>query len=383
MNTYLYEYTKLFKLLGCNLTIYTPKLKVPDSYKYIFDQCQVLPIRKAFTIRLYLKIKFAVPAIFVSRKICLKLGMNRLGNILNRIYVLIDQKDIYQYIFKLVNSKKSYDLIFIMYLDFFDSQIFLNLLPKDRPKLAGILFHPNLLDDGPIESYLSNSLLKNVIFLHPNATNMYRSRCPDTEFYCASELGSYNPNQDIITNTVRGHAENRKVISMIGNITVHKNIDLFLQIIDKFPENQFFFLFAGRIDDALPLHIKNVLSNISSKRNVYTAFGYFDDEGELDSYIAASDFLFGIYRDDWTGSANILVKGALSSKPILGNKNNFLGSQIDKFSLGITYDVNLENLLTTILDSLSKEVWVQPNNTPDATSISNIEIVREILFSNN
>lgn len=174
-----------------------------------------------------------------------------------------------------------------------------------------------------------------------------------------ADLSEPNDHYSLL-HTLHQQANGRKIISLLGSIGTRKGVDLLLSTIPSLPEEEFFFLIAGKswLTDTQTQKLK---AFEHTRTNCLFSLEHIPDEPSFNALVAASDVLFAAYRN-FTGSSNLLTKAAAYGKPILVSQGACMGRRISKYGIGIAIpEENIEACQEAIV-RLCREGAPKPEN---------------------
>jgi hypothetical protein len=279
-----------------------------------------------------------------------------------------------------LKSDGKYDFVFFMYLDLYHPDT-INLQSSFcETKFVGLLFHPNLLPEGKAESYIAQGLFAHILFLNPTALRNYSELKLKTTFHLVPEIAYFSPSNDALKFEIETKSSNRIVIALIGNIVGHKNVGLFLSLIELAPSNRFFFILAGQINrESLSSEELLGIEEVTCRENVFVSLKYFESEDTIDSLISVCDYLFAAYKSTWSGSANILEKSRRSGIKLIGNIDTYMGEIIVSEKLGFSLDADSKDSAFNILKKCQAYVKVTGPNISHMNDLKLKLILQEIL----
>lgn len=132
--------------------------------------------------------------------------------------------------------------------------------------------------------------------------------------------------------TLRQRAGGRKIVSLLGSIGMRKGVTLLQQVIPLLPEDEYFFLIAGRswLDETETTRLRSLES---SRSNCLFSLERIPDEACFNALVAASDVIFAVYRN-FTGSSNLLTKAAAFRRPVIVSRGACMGWRAEKYYIG-------------------------------------------------
>lgn len=156
------------------------------------------------------------------------------------------------------------------------------------------------------------------------------------------------PNTDyLLWQKLREKAKGRKVVSLLGSINYRKGIELLLATIPLLPENEYFFLIAGK-SSLTAQQEKGLQEFAQSRNNCLFSLDKIPDESCFNALISASNLIFAAYRQ-FTGSSNLLTKAAAFSKPVIVSRGACMGWRVETYQTGrVVGEDNIEECRTAI-----------------------------------
>lgn len=132
--------------------------------------------------------------------------------------------------------------------------------------------------------------------------------------------------------TLWQRAGGRKIVSLLGSIGMRKGVTLLQQLIPLLPEDEYFFLIAGRswLDEAETSRLRPLESG---RTNCLFSLERIPDEACFNALVAASDVIFAVYRN-FTGSSNLLTKAAAFQRPVVVSQGTCMGWRAEKYGTG-------------------------------------------------
>jgi FkbM family methyltransferase len=233
------------------------------------------------------------------------------------------------------------DLVLILYLDHLP-----NVDYGDRKLTLGIpwaalLFHPRARAGLENEKILQDSACVGLGLFVKSDLLFFKNEQRFLTFYLPDESG-FEPNINLpLPRKITGDSSGRIVVGSIGTITDHKNLEFFLDLMLSSDPAIFFFVMCGPCNrNDFSIAIQKKLNLAIEKENSFISIGYLTEDSEYDGVVASCDFLFAAYKDNWSGSANILEKARLARKNLIGNQSNHIGRLITEYGLGHSFDLS-------------------------------------------
>lgn len=255
-----------------------------------------------------------------------------------------------------------------MYMDMYKiGQSHWEHLDAFLPDWGGIRFCPSMIQDGigPREGYWQLETLRGVCFLEEKRCREYEAVFPEKHIGFLPDITSSSlpesDNQDVSAIKVR--AGNRKVVFMGGSLSVRKGLCHYFDLVRLADPSRWFFVLAGRIYreglDSRALASLNAIM-ASPPENLLVHEGYFPDEREFNSVIAASDFIYAVYLD-FPHSSNMLGKAAHFKKPILVSNRFLMGERVREYNLGAAVPEGSAEACLAALENLVKDPISEDN----------------------
>lgn len=146
-----------------------------------------------------------------------------------------------------------------------------------------------------------------------------------------ADLSTPNPSYELPEKLI-AKAGKRKIIALLGSINSRKGIKLLQQCIPLLPENEYFFLIAGR-SSLTAQQEADVRSLESSRSNCLVSLEKIPDESCFNALVASSNIIFAAYSH-FTGSSNLLTKAAAFGKPVVSSRGYCMGRRVEKYGTG-------------------------------------------------
>lgn len=151
-----------------------------------------------------------------------------------------------------------------------------------------------------------------------------------------AEIASGDPDAPLVRQ-LRTRARGRQIVSLLGHLSVAKNIDLFLDLATAPRNNDLFFLMAGQFEAlSAPPGLRRRLRDAAAGRwpNVWAVPERIPSEAAFNRLVQESDLLFAIYRR-FTRSSNILTKAALFRRPVVVAEGYCMEERTADYRLGL------------------------------------------------
>lgn len=137
---------------------------------------------------------------------------------------------------------------------------------------------------------------------------------------------------------LRQRAGDRKIVSLLGSISTRKGISLLLATIPFLPEEEYFFLIAGRawLTEAQTRELK---AFEAGRSNCLFAPEHIPNEACFNALVSASHVLFAAYQG-FSGSSNLLTKAAAFGKPVVVSEGGCMGLRVNAYGTGLAIPEN-------------------------------------------
>lgn len=145
-------------------------------------------------------------------------------------------------------------------------------------------------------------------------------------------------NEYIINKALEEDVRGRKVIALLGSIATRKGISLLLSVIPFLPEEEYFFLIAGKSSLGRTQNIQ-LYEFEETRTNCLFDIERIPDESSFNGLVAASDVIFAVYRN-FTGSSNLLTKAAAFGKPVIVSQGGCMGKRVAEYGMGAVIPEN-------------------------------------------
>ena len=268
------------------------------------------------------------------------------------------------------------NVVFHMYLDSLDSHEAMasSSLPVLKFKWAGIRFASEVDVYPP---YFRHPNLKGISFLDEDIVNNVAKSLPDVQVRYLPDIANLQVPRQMpdIAHLIKRNANGRKIVFLGGIIGLRKNLNLWLNLIDRVDPKKWYFVQIGEVDFK-NLNAREFLSVykklISPPENLMLIPSYISDESVFNSVISISDIIFAVYKD-FKNSSNMITKASFFHKPILVSNSYLMGRRVEAYKIGAT--VSEDDLGDVImgLDKLS-EVNIPASNFNLYNSVFNQEV---------
>ena len=311
------------------------------------------------------KINFPIRRLYKS-----VIGINRWRSLFNTVKEFERQKQIYC------------DLVFIAFLDIYlapylTSFIVDSLFPR---KWSGLYFQPSHFRSPKKYHYLRHC------FFDPSGV-IHSSQCPVIAVLDEGIINKLNkafnkpvitfpdftdvslacePLNDELVNIIQTKSAGRKIIGLIGSLEKRKGILTLISVAKKMENENYFFVFAGKIQDRSFSNTEKQIINIaveSQSSNCFFHLSRISDEKRFNNLIQVCDVLFAAY-EKFYGSSNILTKAAFFHKPVIVSKGFCMGDRVEKYAVGNCIEEGSIDECITSIRFLSDNNWKDKNN-PD------------------
>lgn len=242
------------------------------------------------------------------------------------------------YIENVIEGKKfETNVVFHMYLDILDSHEAMasSSLPVLKFKWAGIRFATEVDVYPP---YLRHSNLKGIAFLDEDVVNNVAKSLSDVQVRYLPDIANLQVSRQMpdIAHLIKRNANGRKIVFLGGIIGFRKNLNLWLNLIDRVDPKKWYFVQIGEIDFK-NLNAREFLAVykklISQPDNLMLIPSYISDESVFNSVISISDIIFAVYKE-FKNSSNMITKASFFHKPILVSNRYLMGKRVDAYKIG-------------------------------------------------
>lgn len=184
---------------------------------------------------------------------------------------------------------------------------------------------------------------KGILALNPLYQKFFSKRFKNLNCFYLPELIDIEPRNLFIFNnhpliqSIKEKAGDRKIISIIGNLTPRKNLLLFLESMYNLEHEKYFILVLGklRVINSYPseeeLNKINVFIKLLSNNSWIDIDYHIKNEDEFAQLIDLSDVLFLHYKKH-PFSSNILVKAIAHRKPVIVSKGYLMEKMVKKYN---------------------------------------------------
>lgn len=235
------------------------------------------------------------------------------------------------------NQKFETNIVFHMYLDDLDSHNskLVSPLPTLKFKWAGIHFSSEI---GIYPYYYKHPSIKGIAFLDRDIVNNVANYLPHLQVQYLPDITNLQlpQHKPDIVNLIKRNANGRKIVFFGGIIGLRKNLNLWLNLIDKIDLKKWFFVQIGEID------FNNLNARqfwavyrklIAPPENFLLIPSYIPDESVFNAVISVSDIIFAVYKE-FKYSSNMITKASFFKKPILVSNKYLMGRRIQEFKIG-------------------------------------------------
>lgn len=218
-------------------------------------------------------------------------------------------------------------------------------------------YKPGMPDVRP---FLRSSRCQGIGVLNEYSIDALKTFQPDIrrlpDFADLSEPNNAYP----LLHTLQQQAQGRKIISLLGSIGTRKGISLLLSTIPLLPQEEYFFLIAGKswLTDTQTQELK---AFERSRTNCLFSLEHIPDEACFNALVAASDALFAAYRH-FAGSSNLLTKAAAYGKPIIVSEGACMGRRVSNYGTGIAVPQEDAEACRRAIIRLCREGAPKPQN---------------------
>ena len=172
-----------------------------------------------------------------------------------------------------------------------------------------------------------------------------------TVFPDFADLSAPNSDYDLLKR-IREKATGRKIVALLGSIHPRKGVDLFLRSCEGLPQNEYFFLIAGK-PSLSPAQLQKITDFEKAHPNTLFSLERIPDEACFNALVAESDLIFAVYTN-FTGSSNLLTKAAAFCKPVVVGSGVCMRRRVEKHQTGISIPSGDESACVAAIEKLCK-----------------------------
>ncbi|WP_373514260.1 glycosyltransferase [Persicitalea sp.] len=247
------------------------------------------------------------------------------------------------------------DHALLMYFDLFQMGLWLG--KKSPCPVSGIYFRPNFsqIDGSSLKENLMVSgkkLLLNRALSNPAFSVVFcldHSAIPAVQKIAnrvkVRPLSDPVMQFDLSTDQLEGQRKalgiknSRKVFLLFGHLDDRKGIEPVLDAIEMMPSDnsrKLALVLAGPIDSEFRSIIESRIAASNADAQIICQFQTFKG-ATIQSLFSVSDFVLTLYRKH-VGMSSIVVRAALSQKPLISSDFGYLGNLVESQHLGVTVD---------------------------------------------
>ena len=141
---------------------------------------------------------------------------------------------------------------------------------------------------------------------------------------------------------IREKSGYKPVVVIMGELSLRRGIDLFLDTILADHQQVNFYVMIGRCDSQMLQlrHREFLVGDIASRPNVFYREGAISSEREFNSIISAADIVYCVYRNH-LHSSNVLGKAAAFGKAVLVSAGGLMEMRVRDYGFGaVLNDLN-------------------------------------------
>lgn len=218
-------------------------------------------------------------------------------------------------------------------------------------------YKPGMPDVRP---FLRSRNCRGIGVLNEYSIDALKAFQPDIQcFPDFADLSQPDENYPLL-HTLKEKARGRKIISLLGSIDTRKGISLLISVVPFLPEEEYFFLIAGK-SSLTETQYNELKAFEASRNNCLFSLERIPDEASFNALIAASDLLFAAYRN-FTGSSNLLTKAAAFGKPILVSEGECMGKRVTHYGTGAIVPVGDADTCRQAIVDLCRQGVPHPEN---------------------
>ena len=190
-----------------------------------------------------------------------------------------------------------------------------------------------------------------------------------------ADLSTPNEEYSLYQN-IKTEAQNRKIISLLGSINKRKGIDLFLRTIELMPQDEYYFVIAGK-SSLTSDETKQLKAFANQHKNMKVSLDHIPTEADFNILVAQSDVIFAVYQQ-FTGSSNLLTKAAAFYKPVIVASGQCMGKRVELYQTGIAINELDKRGCAKAIAELCK-IQIDRNNYKQYTTMHRTETLKDCL----
>lgn len=157
------------------------------------------------------------------------------------------------------------------------------------------------------------------------------------------------------------------LILSLGGTRYYKGLDLLLTALKRV-KAPFYLLVAGKEESFTEQYIRETAKTYENRVFLRMAFL---PETEVDCCLQAADIVCLPYRKQFDGASGPLGEGAYRGKMIIGPSHGSIGQMIREHHLGLTFEAEMTETLTEILEQALTSTWAPDEKTMEYRQLLN------------
>jgi glycosyltransferase involved in cell wall biosynthesis len=246
----------------------------------------------------------------------------------------------------------SLDLVFFNWLDNYFSYSFSHFwIDRIFPyPWSGLYFRPGEMRFGkqsrrPHYAIARSSHCQGLTILNEDMMETLRQTLTTPTFLAPDLTDESAPNPDCeIVKRIRIKAGQRKIIGLLGSLSKRKGIMTLLEVAQRSPVEDFFFVFAGTLqpqtfsqdyNQSFPEEYQQVKDYADAPpENCFFYTDFMATEADFNALVNCCDVLFAAY-ENFKYSSNILTKAAVFQKPVIVSEGFCMAERVQQHQLGV------------------------------------------------
>lgn len=176
----------------------------------------------------------------------------------------------------------------------------------------------------------------------------------------------------------------RQSFLLFGHLDDRKGIEPFLKAVQLLPSAQqqkVSLILAGRpASESYRQHLDTLIANLPSTIQVIRFFDKVPEK-QIQTFFDLSDYVLALYQNH-VGMASVVIRAAVSKKPVIGANYGYLKEVIEKEQLGVTVESTSPEAIATLLaDVLETGVSYSVDIQEKFAQDNSVEAFTRTLFS--
>lgn len=250
------------------------------------------------------------------------------------------------------------------------------------------------------EKNFSLSSCQAILVLHPLYRRFLKKRIKELnsidipELVEIPELKDSNQEPEIneeLLHQIKQLVKGRKIISFLGNITLRKNILLFLESASLLDPEKYFILVLGRLKGKDKPEVAAQLNQIQEYQKLLTGNSYIDldyfitNETEFSRLVSLSDVIF-LHYQKFPYSSNMLTRAMAHRKPVIVNKGYVMEKTVKTYNWREAVESNPHQIAKSMeelsaptfsIEEHSYQSFIS-NHSPEAFEASTLKAVNNL-----